>query len=422
MIANITSGSNFFGVANYNQQKVEQGRGEVLYSQGFINTHPRTIDYTLRNYNNSRTQKPVFHVSLSFSEKDKHLLNDKKLLELTKEYLEKMGYKKQPYVVYRHDDTKHPHVHIVTTRVDIEAGKRIPAYREGIRSKAITDQLEKQYGLTVADSRSNQIKAGILIQVSNTISENKPESIEGLNKALAARESNIRAKTVKNGTVYFLVDKQGKRQAGTYKSSQFKDTSITHKNLQKQFQNNYQNRQTVKAIVQNSLPQKGKIPQAIWIAKLESKGVKPHFHEGKKGVYGISFQYHDHVYKGSALNRSLSFGNIKDKLIFPNDLNNNLTENLKEAFTRRESIVKTDPYTGNYITSNPQLNEQLNSLHRSDSKDVVTLHNTHVELSVGIDLNKFTKAMDGYEKDSDERILKSQRRVLQHKKKIRIGR
>ena len=86
-VANITSGSNFFGVANYNQQKVDKGQGKVLDSKGFINTHPTTVAYTLNSYNNSRTKKPVFHVSLSFSERDKHLLNDKKLVELTKEYL-----------------------------------------------------------------------------------------------------------------------------------------------------------------------------------------------------------------------------------------------------------------------------------------------------------------------------------------------
>lgn len=421
MVANITSGNNFFGVANYNQQKVEQGRGEVLYSQGFINTHPTTIDYTLKNLNNSRTKKPVFHVSLSFSERDKALLNDKKLLELTKSYLQKMGYGKQPYVVYRHDDTKHPHVHIVTTRVDIHTGKRLPAFKEGIRSKAITDQLEKQYGLTVADSHSNQIKSRIQAQVSNALSQHKPESIKGLNKVLTAMQSNIRAKGLKNGTVYYRVDEHGKRQAGTYKSSQFKGTDITHKALHQQFQANYQQRQMLRQIVQKSLSKRHKLPKDLWVAQLKSQGVKPIFHEGKKGVHGISFQYQDHTYKGSTVDRNLSYGNIKEQLIFSNDPKNTLSENLADALVQGDTLSELNSWT--FKSSNPHLDKQLNEFTPSDAKHIVDAHNSRVEQSAELDLNQFTKMLDGYQEELRERsLLWEQRRVRQQSKGKSIGR
>jgi len=409
MVANITSGSNFFGVANYNQQKVEQGRGEVLYSQGLINTHPTTIDYTLKNLNNSRTKKPVFHVSLSFSEQDKTLLNDKKLMELTQSYLKKMGYNKQPYVVYRHDDTKHPHVHVVTTRVDISTGKRLPAYKEGIRSKDITDQLEKQHGLTIADNRSNQIKTDIQSQVSKVLFRYKPESIKGLNKALTTMQSNIRAKGLKNGTVYYKVDQEGKRLAGTYKSSQFKGSDIVHKELHNQFLANAKQRQNLKQFIQDSFLQKGKTPSRLWVAKLKSQGVKPIFHEGKKGIHGVSFQYQDHIYKGSTIDRKLSFGNIKERLIFSNNPKNNLQENLADILNRGEAITKSNPHTGDYITSNALLNKQLNSLSYYDRIEAVNNHNTHVERSVDFNLYQFTKAMEGYNEDLAKRSPKWER-------------
>ena len=332
-----------------------------------------------------------------------------------------MGYGKQPYVIYRHDDTKHPHVHVVTTRVSIETGKRLPAYKEGIRSKAITDQLEKQHGLTVADSRSNQIKTKILGQVDNALSQHKPESIKGLNKALSAMESDIRAKSVKNGTVYFRVNEQGKRQAGTYKSSLFKDTPIAHKNLHKQFQHNFENRQSAKYAVQNSFLPKGKTPLNLWERKLESKGVKPIYHEGEKGIYGISFEYKDHVYKGSTLDRKLSFGNIKDKLIFPNNPENTLKENLMSALSRGEEIVDTNPHTGEYITSNPQFDKQLNSLPYTDAKDAVFDHNIYVEMAVDLNLNQFTKMMAGYEEDLEERAKFWKVHVKQRTRGMRIG-
>ena len=67
MIAKISRGSSFYGAANYNQQKVDKGEAKVLAYKGLLNTKPSTIDHTLNSLNNSRTKKPVFHASLSFS-------------------------------------------------------------------------------------------------------------------------------------------------------------------------------------------------------------------------------------------------------------------------------------------------------------------------------------------------------------------
>ena len=421
MVANITSGSNFFGVANYNQQKVDKGQGKVLDSKGFINTHPTTVAYTLNNYNNSRTKKPVFHVSLSFSERDKHLLNDKKLVELTKEYLDKMGYGKQPYVIYRHDDTKHPHVHVVTTRVDTKVGKRLPTYKEGIRSKAITDSLETKHGLTVADNRASQIKTHIDNQVSTAIYKYKPESIKGLNKALAEMQSDVRAKSVKSGTVYYRVDKEGKRQAGTYKSSQFKGSLITHKEVQKQFQKHYQDRQEAKAIVQSSLAQKGKISKKDWLEKLEAKNVKPILHQGEKGIYGVSFTYKDHIYKGSTLDRNLSFGNIKKQVDFSptfEEKTASLRENLSESIVLGATIeMEYKDHKTYFESTNPHLHEQLNALPEDQARDLVQLHNEYQDRIYHDPLmtdRALIKALAG---DEIEEYLRQQSLLLKHRPK-----
>ena len=184
MIANITSGSDFYGVTNYNQKKVNAGKAQILYSTGFLNNQPQTIATTLNSFNNSRTKKPVFHVSLSYSEKDKPLLTDKKMLQIAKDYLDQMGYGKQPFILYRHDDTKHPHVHIVTTRVDIEKGKRLPAYNEGRKSKTITDKLEIKYGLTISDKQQNKLKSEVVLDVKKILENHRPENVKAINKLM----------------------------------------------------------------------------------------------------------------------------------------------------------------------------------------------------------------------------------------------
>ena len=59
MIAKISSGKNFYGVANYNQKKIEQGQGAILYKQKLIKTTPEKevfreelVSYIKDNFNN----------------------------------------------------------------------------------------------------------------------------------------------------------------------------------------------------------------------------------------------------------------------------------------------------------------------------------------------------------------------------------
>jgi hypothetical protein len=41
----------------------------------------------------------------------------KKLLSIAENYMEKIGFSAQPYLVYQHLDVGHPHVHLVTTNI-----------------------------------------------------------------------------------------------------------------------------------------------------------------------------------------------------------------------------------------------------------------------------------------------------------------
>ena len=55
--------------------------------------------YLLANRN---TEKPILHISLNPSPEDK--LTDAQFANLAKEYMDKMGYGDQPYIVYMHED------------------------------------------------------------------------------------------------------------------------------------------------------------------------------------------------------------------------------------------------------------------------------------------------------------------------------
>src|SRR3712207_2413559 len=60
--------------------------------------------------------------------------------------MEALGYGKQPYIVFKHNDIAREHIHIVSLRVDSNR-RKINDKFEGKRSKLITDALERKYGL-----------------------------------------------------------------------------------------------------------------------------------------------------------------------------------------------------------------------------------------------------------------------------------
>ena len=91
-----------------------------------------------------RTKKTVFHCSLNPHPDEK--LSDETLMQIAKEYMETLGYGKQPYIVFKHNDIAREHIHIVSLRVD-SRGQKINDRFEKRRSKKITDTLERKYSL-----------------------------------------------------------------------------------------------------------------------------------------------------------------------------------------------------------------------------------------------------------------------------------
>lgn len=68
---------------------------------------------------------------------------------LAADYMERMGYGNQPYIVFLHKDIDRRHLHIVSTRVNANGEKLSHAF-ERRRSDEIRRDLEKEYNLTPA--------------------------------------------------------------------------------------------------------------------------------------------------------------------------------------------------------------------------------------------------------------------------------
>ena len=97
---------------------------------------------------NARAKTNCVHISLNFDVSEK--LNQNKLNEIAEDYMDKIGFGDQPYLVYQHNDAAHPHMHIVTTNIQ-EDGKRISIHNLGKNQSEIArKEIEEKYGLVKA--------------------------------------------------------------------------------------------------------------------------------------------------------------------------------------------------------------------------------------------------------------------------------
>ena len=151
MIAKISATENLGGALSYNFKKVEKEEASILLAQGLYQNKEGT--YTMAEVfadmealipEKCRTKKMVFHCSLNPHPDEK--LSDETLMQIAKEYMEALGYGKQPYIVFKHNDIAREHIHIVSLRVD-SRGQKINDKFEKRRSKQITDALERKFGL-----------------------------------------------------------------------------------------------------------------------------------------------------------------------------------------------------------------------------------------------------------------------------------
>ena len=153
MVANIRSGSSPGGALYYNKEKVDKGEAEVLFRQKMLEPFDRygrlDIDACMESFRpyleaNRRTINTVFHTSLNPSTEDE--LTDEQLRDITREYMERMGYGQQPYIVFKHKDISREHLHLVSLRVD-ELGRKISDSHEYDRSMSVLRELERKYDL-----------------------------------------------------------------------------------------------------------------------------------------------------------------------------------------------------------------------------------------------------------------------------------
>lgn len=155
MVAKISLGNSLYGAIVYNGEKINKENGRLLDTNkiyndgsGHIDIKRAFADFMQWMPSTTKTERPMVHISLNPHPDD--VLSDAQLSAIAREYMEKMGFGDMPYMVYKHTDINRHHMHIVALRVKTD-GSCISDKNNFYRSKEITRELEKKYGLKTAE-------------------------------------------------------------------------------------------------------------------------------------------------------------------------------------------------------------------------------------------------------------------------------
>ena len=242
MVAKISLGKSIYGALSYNAEKINKEKGRVLdtnkiYNDGSgnIDIHRAFEDFKRWMPQHTRAEKTMMHISLNPHPDD--VLSEMQYTQLAHEYMEKMGFSEMPYLIVKHEDIDRHHIHIVALRVRPD-GSCISDKNNFYRSKEITRELERKYGLHTAERqkitpdmpiRKIDPSGDIKRQVANTVKmvgmRYKFQTIGEYNAILGLY--NIRCEQTDgrvngreyHGLVYFATDDNGNTIASPFKAS-----------------------------------------------------------------------------------------------------------------------------------------------------------------------------------------------------------
>ena len=331
MVAKISVGSSLYGALAYNGEKINEARGRILGSNKVVippDGHARIAqmveDFKSFMPKMGRTKKPVLHISLNPHPEDR--LTDQDFEILAREYLDKLGFGDQPFVIYKHEDIDRHHIHIVTVNVN-EQGKRLNQAFLFRRSKAITNELEQKYNLHKAQrekvSPDTPIKkldpsGDIKRQVQNTVKlvsmRYKFQTLGEYNAILSLY--NIRCEPTDgrvngreyHGLVYFAMNDNGDTVSTPFKASRlgkFASRAAVEGHFERS-KESVEIRPT-KRIVASVMAQSS--GQDDFITRLKDNGIDLVLRYNEDGrIYGATFVDHNThtVLNGSRLGKEFS--------------------------------------------------------------------------------------------------------------------
>lgn len=348
MVAKISVSGSLAGAVNYNMSKLKADTAQMLLTNKMLCPQQGEVfkaselmkDFELFMPQRYRTENPVFHVSLNPHPDDK--LSDVELSAIAEEYMNRMGYGSQPYVVFKHSDISRQHIHIVSVRVN-QHGKKINDKFERRRSKDITRSLEQKYGLHTAEKVSKEQKSEL--KMVDVHSGNAKEQVENVVRGVINKyhfltfteykavltKFNIAAEEVKgshfgssfSGIVYSATDNEDNKVGNPFSSAtlgKFAGSEALEKKYRTSKEHLEKSRPaaSLKRIINQAFA--GATTKEQLRYNLFQSGIGVVYRENATGrLYGVTFIDHNTgvVLNGSRLGKEYAANGIIDRLENP---------------------------------------------------------------------------------------------------------
>lgn len=388
---------------NYNEKKVQNDKAVLIDAANFLK-NPDELNFhnklnRLQNLMdlNERAETKLIHLSLNFHPSETERMTPEFLKTLSQEYMEKLGFGNQPYLVYQHFDAGHPHVHILSTLIK-EDGTRINTHNLAKDvSEPIRKEMEETYGLVKADKKEQSR------QKEETLSVNSPkvhygrsETLRGITNALdqvidrykytslpelnaVLKEYNVMAdrgaedsRMYKNrGLYYRVLDESGHKAGVPIKASDIY-SKPTLDYIEKKFSENEVKRQADKSHLKTAIDwqikkQPGSLQEFRNALEKERITVVVHRSEAA-GVYGLTYISHEKkaVFNGSDLGKEYGAKKTLERLGIEQE--KPLAKEQSQEQTQRkdkEQVKETNTNRTKDKSREPDKSQQLSSLSSS---------------------------------------------------------
>lgn len=344
MVARINTGKNISKTLNYNEQKVQQGFAEILDASGFLkdagdlNFYDKLLQFERHISLNENVVTNTLHVSLNFDPSEQ--LSNETMKSIAADYMDKIGFGHQPFLVYRHYDAGHPHIHIVSTNIEMD-GNRISMHNLARnQSETARRQIETAFNLLKADGRDCSAPSAVIPVNAQKVSYGKSatkraisnvllvvlaqykfsslpqlNAVLGLYNVMADRGKEGSRLYLQNGLLYRVLDEAGNKTGTPIKASAFY-MKPTLSSLEKKFEGNEADKIWHKKRMQVAIDWAiRKKPGDLegFIKTLDQDNITTVLRKGREdAIYGIT--YIDHrtkcVFNGSELGKTYSARSI----------------------------------------------------------------------------------------------------------------
>lgn len=372
MVAKIVCGKSIRGVLNYNENKVANSEAALLMACGFprnpedLSFRNKLDRFEILTRQNENTRTNAMHITLNFSRDD--VLDKELLKQIALDYMDRIGFGDQPFLVYQHFDAAHPHIHLATVNI-ADGGSRIETHNIGKnQSEKARKEIEINYGLIRAEDQvkemaymlkpvnlekaiygKSETKAAISSIVREVTSSYKFTSLAELNAVLG--QFNVLAypgaegtrMKEKGGLVYCLLNDEREAVGIPIKASSI-FSSPTLKNLEKKFLPNKESRkpygERLKHLIDKAMRTAGSREQLEEMLRVQ--GLRILYRENAEGLtYGVTFIDNATrvIFNGSDLGKAYSAKAFMERLAVIRPKEKNTRENVQAVASDRKVAV-----------------------------------------------------------------------------------